>query len=475
MKHNILKTIAAAAVMAATTTATAQVALRSGYHVEGYSYRHQLNPALAPDRGYVSIPLLSGLNVTAQSNVGIGNFIYETKGNPLYTGSKPLMLFTNKAVDGASFLGELKDRNRIHCELNMTIFSFGMHKWGGFNTFDINMRSSSAFCLPKGLFEFVKDLSSDHSYSFDDLGISSTEYVEIALGHSRRINDEWRAGAKVKILLGIADADARVENMTANLSGDKWTLTGNGYADISLAGLKTKLKDNSQIDDLDFDDNAVGLAGMGFAVDLGATYRPHFAEGLELSAAINDLGFMKWSKNLRGNMQGEWECDGLHISQDDEDKGQYNSFDTELDNLGDDLEDAFKLYEDPAKTSRSRMLGATLNIGASYKLPMYDRLKFGFLSSTRINGPYTWSEGRFSANVAPLKWIDVTVNYAASSFGNSMGWLLNLHTRGIAFFIGSDHIMFKRTPQGLPSGNCNTNVHLGINFPIGKQMASSKL
>lgn len=47
----------AVAVVAMTAlTASAQEALRSAYFLPGYNFRHELNPALAPERGYVAIP-----------------------------------------------------------------------------------------------------------------------------------------------------------------------------------------------------------------------------------------------------------------------------------------------------------------------------------------------------------------------------------------------------------------------------------
>lgn len=110
------------------------------------------------------------------------------------------------------------------------------------------------------------------------------------------------------------------------------------------------------------------------------------------------------------------------------------------------------------------MLGATLNLGALYTLPYYENLKFGFLSSTRIQGKYSWSEGRFSANVAPVKWFDASVNYAVSSFGSSFGWLINFHPKGFNLFVGSDHQFFKITPQFVPVNRANANLAMGINF-----------
>ena len=138
-----------------------------------------------------------------------------------------------------------------------------------------------------------------------------------------------------------------------------------------------------------------------------------------------------------------------------------------MDAIGKDLEDYASFHRTENGVKRTAMLGATLNIGAEYAFPLYNKLHFGFLSSTRIKGKYSWSEGRISANVAPIKWFDAGVNYAISSFGSSFGWLLNFHPRGFNFFIGMDHLMGKVTPQFIPVKSGNMNVSLGFNVTFG--------
>ena len=59
------------------------------------------------------------------------------------------------------------------------------------------------------------------------------------------------------------------------------------------------------------------------------------------------------------------------------------SIEDQIDNLTDDLEDLFQMKVQ-GKDKHTKALGATLNIGALYTFPFYDKLKFGFLESTRI-------------------------------------------------------------------------------------------
>ncbi|MCM1108903.1 MAG: DUF5723 family protein [Clostridium sp.] len=455
----------------------AQNALRSSYFLEGSYYRHQLNPAFAPERNYFSFPVLGNMNVGLQGTVGVSDFIHRTPDGQLTT-------FMNKSVDAGDFLDGLKERNRINALLDLTIFSAGFRAFGGYNTVDLGFRSATRLNLPKDLFAFMKEgmSSANTVYEFDNLAMSTTNYVELALGHSHRINEDWTVGGKLKLLFGLAKADMKINRMKMVLSEDKWSIEGDGEMNAAICGLSIPSKSEAgtsydtpdEADEIDWDNiefDTPGLGGFGLALDLGATWKVR--DDLEVSAAILDFGFMNWKNNIRARMGMEpWSFDGFHdiaVNPDEGDTGR--DLEDQLEDLGDDLENCMNFRKDGQGGSRSAMLGATLNLGALYTLPYYDRLKFGFLSSTRINGPYSWSEGRFSANIAPVKCFDASINYAVSSFGSSLGWLLNVHTRGFNFFIGSDHQFFKVTPQFIPVHHLNTNFSMGINFPLGARKA----
>lgn len=220
-------------------------------------------------------------------------------------------------------------------------------------------------------------------------------------------------------------------------------------------------------DNMDID--SPGLSGYGMAVDLGATYK--LLDNLTLSAALLDLGFISWSNTIKGATSNEpWLFDGFHnIAMGSDDPNGDKPLEDQLEDLGKDVENYASFHRTETGGSATKMLGATLNIGADYAFPLYDKLHFGFLSSTRINGPYSWSEGRLSANVSPVKWFDAGVNYGLSTFGSSFGWILNFHPCGFNFFVGMDHTLTKVTPQYIPVGNANTNVSLGFNITFGKR------
>lgn len=46
-----------------------------------------------------------------------------------------------------------------------------------------------------------------------NITVSTDNYVELALGHARDINDKLGVGAKVKVLVGAAHAEARIDRL----------------------------------------------------------------------------------------------------------------------------------------------------------------------------------------------------------------------------------------------------------------------
>lgn len=128
---NIAKYMMGAAMMCAATGVSAQ-ALNSGYFLDGYLFKHQLNPALESDKSYFSIPVLGNMNFGTMGNVGMANFIYPTAGNKLTT-------FMNSSVSAEEFLGGLRNINKMSMNVNTSIISMGFRGWGGFNTLDIGL------------------------------------------------------------------------------------------------------------------------------------------------------------------------------------------------------------------------------------------------------------------------------------------------------------------------------------------------
>ena len=182
-----------------------------------------------------------------------------------------------------------------------------------------------------------------------------------------------------------------------------------GKSELDANGNRTdKLKPGSEqlisYDDVDFDSKNIGPTGFGMAFDFGATYRLN--DEWTFSAALLDLGFIRWKNTVKATMNNSFEFDGFNEIPVKSDLGDNdpNSIDNQSDRIVDDLEQMSKFTKEGEGLKRATALAATLNLGAEYTLPAYDRLKFGFLSSSRFQGRHSWTEARVSANVSPLTY-----------------------------------------------------------------------
>lgn len=448
------------------TTITAQT-MNSAYFTGDYKYRHDLNPAYGNEQNYISWPALGNLNVSTHGNFGYGDVVMN---NPMFgKGSdKKMTTFLNPYISSSDALsGFSKGNNRISGNVDITILSAGFKAFGGYNTIELGARTSFGMSLPYELFEFAKN-TGNKSYDIGDVTANATAFAQLAFGHSHQIGDKLRIGAKVKFLFGGARADMKMENLKADLTADdKWTVTGKATANVSMKGftyLESEEEYNDpqrgtyrKVDDVDID--GAGLGGFGMAFDLGGIYKIN--RDWTVSAAVVDLGFINWSNNMQAtNRSQSFIFNGFHDTAVKSD--HTNSLDNQADKYGDQIADFANLSDEGDQGSRSTGFGATVNVGCEYTLPVYRKLTFGLLSSTRINGDHTWTEGRLSANVAPLKWLDGGINFAVNSYTASMGWVLNIHPKGQNFFIGMDHLLGKTSKEFIPLSS-NASVCVGFN------------
>ena len=462
-----LRYMAAALTMAAAILPTSAQELRTSYFMETSNYRHQMNPALL-DSPYFGM-FFSNINVGMTGNIGAKQFIFDTNGLPGYTGNYRYTTFMDPNVDAKTFLNKLHDKNRFDLYLNYNLFSVGFKAWGGVNLLELNLRSNTNLTLPKGLFEFAKTAGEKEHYEFGGLGMRTQNYMELALGHSRDINKQWRVGGKLKFLIGAAYADFTADNVTLDMTEDAWRIQSNAQVKASLLKSDVIHEDPSKNSAdgrprvKELDNFGFSLPGFGMALDLGVTYKP--IDNLTLSAAITDLGFISWKNTHHASSQGDYTFDGFNNIYIGSDKDQTEDIDDQFDQIGDDLEEMFSVYDDGTKTA-TQALAATLNVGAEYKLPAYDKLKFGFLYTSRIHGKYSWHQGMLNVGVRPVKWFECNVNGAVTSTGVTAGGMLSLKAPHFNFYIAADRFFSKMGKQGVPLNSSNGNITFGMTFPL---------
>ena len=183
-----------------------------------------MNPAFGNEQNYVSLPALGNINVRTQGNFGLGDVLFD---NPRYgvDSDKKKTTFMNPYISTSDALsGFASGTNRINADVDITLLSAGFKAFGGYNTISIDSRTNVGTSLPYSLFEFAKN-TGNKTYKMDDINVHAQSFVQLAFGHSRKIDDKLRVGGKLKVLLGVARGDVQITNLRADLAGEnKWTM-----------------------------------------------------------------------------------------------------------------------------------------------------------------------------------------------------------------------------------------------------------
>lgn len=440
--------------------------LRSSYFMEGTSARLQLNPGLQPTKGYFNLPVIGSFNISASSNVlGTSDII-----DVINSGSN---LYSNDAL-----FDRLKTDNRLNVNLNTDILSFGWYRGKGFWSFNVGLRADFGATLGKDMFSMMRTMNgfaledvagTNQSYSLSDQKLNMKAYAEIGLGYSRRVTEKLTVGARVKVLLGLARAEMNINQFDLNLDvpkpsymndqnyesrgelsptdwyGAHYDYSANGNVITTLKGGGMTFDNTGMIDNFDLDAGDLGIAGSGFGIDLGASYKVW--DNLTVSASILDLGFLKWkeSETTVATVTGG---ENVTINSDNYDRyigGDILSF------------ERFDFAEgSPEKVQTKTRLYSTLLLAGEYGL-LNNKLSVGAMYTARFVEPKTLNELTFSATFRPKNWLNAAISYSPiQASGKSIGLALKLGP----LFVGTDYMFFG-------SNSKSVNGFLGISFPLG--------
>lgn len=459
MNSKYIKTLVA--LMACSPLAAFAQNTYSGYFLDNYDYRYEMNPAFGNEKNFVSFPILGNLNTRVSGTLHLNSVLYNIDGQT--------SLFTNPAISASEAMSKFKNNNRLETNFKIPIMSAGFKAFGGYNTVSINANADIGVAIPKSLFSLIKEGVSNRTYDITDVRAHAIGYGEIAFGHSHDIKQVpgLRVGGTLKFLVGVANVDAKFNNAKLTLGENDWNAVTNADIKANIGGwqYETKYDENSgreYVSGVNFDgDGSIGPNGFGIAFDLGAEYEWN---DFKFSVAALDLGFINFSKTQLASTEGDrtFNTDAYIFNANGD---AANSFKEEWKRMRNGLTDLYQLSNLGESGSNCQSLAATLNFGIDYTLPYYRNLHFGLVNSTRINGPYTWTQFRLSANVAPVKVFSADVNVATGTFGWSFGWMLNVHTTGFNFFAGMDHTVGKLAKQFVPLSS-NAQFAMGINFPF---------
>lgn len=441
--------------LSAVISTQAQTNTYSGYFIDNFLYRYQMNPALGNDNNFIGFPGLGNLSIGTQGTVHLNKIFYNLDGKTV--------LFTNPNLPDNQ-VKDFGDTNKLGFNLRENILSAGFKAFGGYNTISISASANAQVGAPGSLLNMLRNGIKNDTYDIKNFMMSGNSYAEIALNHSREIKQVpgLRVGLTFKFLVGVANMYGKFNKAEMTLGENSWDIVSEGDIYVSAKGMKWRKKYNHDVEPprlyvSGIDGGFSAPNGYGAAVDLGATYK---WKDFNFSLAILDLGGIAWTETLKATTNGE-----QHFQTSDY-TFTINGDDDTFDKMKNQLSSLYQLEAVEGNVKRSTMQGTTMNIGVEYELPYYRPLSFGLLNTTRMAGGYTWTEFRLSANVIPVKYVSASANLVMGTYGVGFGWLLNITSgKGANLFLGMDRVPGKLSKQLVPL-NSNFNFNFGLNIPF---------
>ena len=432
---------------------SASAQLKTSYFMEGSYFRTDMNPALAPTRGYIALPLLSGLTGGLYSNYNsYENMYYESNGT--YIGA------LNSSVPTNEFLSKLPNKCVQTLDINLSLFKLGFYTLNGtFFNVGANMRVNYNSVMPKEYFRMLKG-EYENSVNINNMSADFNQYLETYAGTAIHLGENITVGARFKFLVGLQNGVLNVdrlsvENGNYSIHGD---LKINSYMYDSTQ--YNGVPDSVIAMDDSFATMKNNLHSFGGAIDVGAEVSL-FEKKLKLSAAVTDLGFITWSSKsqLRGSIDFNA---GEDMAVDD-------LFNMQVVNMPDKL------------SNYTTRLATNVNMGAEYNF-LGNHFAVGLLSHTRLYRNAVATELTTSFNVRPTNWMTFTASHTFFN-GNTpgiYGAAVNIHPRAVNIFFGMDYISssknttdFEPTTMSeidsmLSPKATSYNFYIGVGFNFGR-------
>lgn len=441
------------------------------------SQNHLLNPALRPSNPlYIGLPVLTGTNVNITNNFFNFSDIF-TEGAEI---SKYTIAFLDPDFDRNSFLGNLKKLNYFNPKASVQLLGAGFTFGNGIYGFlDIIDHAEANMVGPRDYINLAflgNEEFTGQTIDLSDMRAELNYYREIGIGISKDITPKLRFGAKARLLFGLAGIKFQNHALNLTVNNDYTnTLDANMGIDISGPVIISTNSDNKLVDaELDEEINVgkflTNMSNAGFGLDIGAEYLLN--DRISLSAAITDVGFVKWKSDLSNleALDNEIELAGLDFEDIYEGRA---TIDDIYENMRDSIANVLYLTETEKPFTTKLPVGITL--AGRYNLD--DRFSIGILSYSRLTGQQIKEALTVSANMNIGNKVSTTLAYTIcnSDYAN-LGLGIAFRASVVQFYFLCDRIPFSWSRAGvgnesfvLPSNWSTVHARLGINLIFGNK------
>ncbi len=446
------------------------------YFMEDVPLRHSMNPAFMPTSAwYIGLP--SYYFEIGNSALMLRDFVFK-QNNTWTTAFSPRQSIEQLYKRIGSNMN-----TDMRFAINLINFGFRVN-YVNYFSFDMSVKAESSIYTPRDLTRLLLfGTGEEDSFDFKKTGAEAMLYGELALGYSRKFNDKWTAGLKIKGLVGFAGIHTDIDNMSLYASGQRWNVDVKANMYVMAPGMTRNANGSFNFDTSDWR-QMIKPNGYGAAIDLGATFKP--IENLTLSAAVTDLGFISWNKNNVANLNvnGSFSFEGVEF------KHNYtaDSLRDNFNKLWDNMRDSVRYTTSLGTNSRiNQRLTTAVNVGAEYGI-LNNKISFAALGNIRMNYDKVMPEFTLGVNFRPANWFKAYLSHTyAGRFSSSIGAGVNIQLGPVNMFLISDfiplsYVRLQNTETliadantratveriSLPYRNNRYNVQAGLIFSFGK-------
>jgi hypothetical protein len=433
------------------------------YNMRSLPQRIYANPALRPDaKIFVSIPFLSSHHL----NIGNTALNFSKLTDALEADGDSNILNINKLAD------IFNDRNLMSFSYDVDIVHAGFKL--GKNYFSVNatLKSGFKFDYPGDIFDLLfqgnggANLYKDFDLGF---GMEMNQHLELGVAASRDFLDKkLRLGARLKLLNGLNNFNTHKSQMIFNTAEDDFTLSLIPDIELRMSSSVIPITNEGflgeNVGDPTFQSSSLlGFSNMGMGLDLGATY--DLSDRIHLSAALNNLGAIKWNTNtfiLRSsNPNKPIQFRGVDLSS------LLDSAEGGMEDIISQLADSFgeQFQFDTLHQSYTTALNPEFYLGANYNLTKNHNAAILFYGSFFNKKFYPAATVSWNSRITRILSVSVTYSYLNKSFTNA-GAGISLSLGPTQWYFVSDNIFGAIRP----SSQKGMNLRFGMNFTLGRKV-----
>lgn len=380
-----------------------------------------------------------------------------------------ITLTPNTALDAMARL------NYLESNIRYDPIHFGFRLKRNYFGFNVSVRNQFRLSYPKDLFTLAfkgngsPELLGGDGADLDGFGIDLFTYSEIGFRFARVFGDreQLTIGIRPKLLLGAFNVYTRQSEIGLQTDPTTFRLDATANFELNTSSVvdPDPILDALLRDSGEFNLNPGDLfsfKNLGFGIDFGASY--NLNEKVQFSAAVNDLGFIRWKSNTKTfayedrsfTFDGLSGFEGTLLSGGDA-QDTATSF---IEDLLDSLTNEFSATE--TETAYTTMLTARINLGANYQFA--EKHNVGLLVQSHFVKKKLRAAMSLSYGFRIRKWLGLHANYSIYNRSyNNLGIGASVNLFPVQFYVNTNNIL------GLPfyENSKNAHVRMGVNLTFG--------